>query len=205
MRRLFCFALVVSSLFAESVGERWWKHVQFLADDKLEGRNTGSEGHRQAAAYVAAEFERLGLQAAGTQGYLQPVPFATRQIDEANSKLEIVRDGKAVAVELGKQAYFSLRTDPAPEVRAPMVFVGYGLRVPEQNHDDLKGVNLKGKIAVMLAGAPKAWPCAVERCAVGAAAEAGGDWADYAVAGADGAVAAGVGGPAAGFDDGGGR
>ena len=158
MRRLFCFALVVSSLFAESVGERWWKHVQFLADDKLEGRNTGSEGHRQAAAYVAAEFERLGLQAAGTQGYLQPVPFATRQIDEANSKLEIVRDGKAVAVELGKQAYFSLRTDPAPEVRAPMVFVGYGLRVPEQQHDDLKGVNLKGKIAVMLAGAPKAWP-----------------------------------------------
>jgi hypothetical protein len=158
MRRLFCFALVISSLFAENVGERWWKHVQFLADDKLEGRNTGSEGHRQAAAYVAAEFERLGLKAAGTQGYLQPVLFTTRQIDEANSKLEIVREGKAVAVELGKQAYFGLRTDPAPVVRASMVFVGYGLRVPEQNHDDLKGLNLKGKIAVMLAGAPKAWP-----------------------------------------------
>jgi Zn-dependent M28 family amino/carboxypeptidase len=132
--------------------------VQFLADDKLEGRNTGSEGHRQAAAYVAAEFERLGLAAAGTQGYMQPVKFSTRQIDEPNSKLGIVREGKTVPVELGKQAYFGLRTDPAPAVQAPMVFVGYGLRVPEMQHDDLKGLNLKGKIAVMFSGAPKGWP-----------------------------------------------
>ncbi len=158
MRRVFCFALLVTSLSAENNGQLWWKHVQFLADDKLEGRNTGSEGHRQAAAYVAAEFERLGLAAAGTQGYMQPVKFSTRQIDEPNSKLGIVREGKTVPVELGKQAYFGLRTDPAPAVQAPMVFVGYGLRVPEMQHDDLKGLNLKGKIAVMFSGAPKGWP-----------------------------------------------
>ena len=41
-------------------GARWWSYVEFLASDKLEGRNTGSEGHRKAAAYVAAEFERDG-------------------------------------------------------------------------------------------------------------------------------------------------
>jgi hypothetical protein len=46
-------------------GARWWSYVEFLASDKLEGRNTGSEGHRKAAEYVAAEFERDGLKPAG--------------------------------------------------------------------------------------------------------------------------------------------
>ena len=54
-------------------GQRWWSHVSVLADDKLEGRNTGSAGHRKAAEYVAAEFAQLGLKPAGTDGYLQPV------------------------------------------------------------------------------------------------------------------------------------
>src|SRR5271165_5167182 len=52
-------------------GQRWWSHVAFLADDALEGRDTGSPGHRKAAEYVAKEFEKLGLRPAGTAGYLQ--------------------------------------------------------------------------------------------------------------------------------------
>src|SRR5271156_2139250 len=63
-------------------GARWWSYVEFLASDKLEGRNTGSEGHRKAAAYVAAEFERDGLKPAGVEGYIQPVKFNTLQLDE---------------------------------------------------------------------------------------------------------------------------
>ncbi len=158
MLRVFCFALLVTSVSAENNGQLWWKHVQFLADDKLEGRNTGSEGHRLAAAYVAEQFERLGLAAAGTQGYMQPVKFQTRQINEPNSSLALLRDGQTLPIELGKQAYFGLRTNPAPSVKAPMVFIGYGLRVPEMKHDDLKGLKLKGKIVVMLSGTPKGWP-----------------------------------------------
>jgi hypothetical protein len=65
-------------------GRRWWSHVQYLADDKLEGRNTGSAGHRKAAAYVAGEFERAGLKPAGTEGYIQPVRFHTRRLNETN-------------------------------------------------------------------------------------------------------------------------
>lgn len=158
MRRVFCFVLSVASLSAENNGQLWWKHVQFLADDKLEGRNTGSEGHRQAAAYVAEQFERLGLAAAGTQGYMQPVKFQTRQIDEPNSSLALLRNSQTQPIELGKQAYFNLRTNPAPSVKAPMIFVGYGLRVPEMKHDDLKGLKLKGKVVVILSGGPKGWP-----------------------------------------------
>jgi hypothetical protein len=50
-------------------GERWWSHILALADDKLEARNTGSEGHRKAADYVAKEFARAGLKRAGTEGF----------------------------------------------------------------------------------------------------------------------------------------
>ena len=67
-------AMVPLSIVARAAdapdGQRWWSHVLVLADDRFEGRNTGSEGHRQAAEYVAREFERAGLKPAGTEGYL---------------------------------------------------------------------------------------------------------------------------------------
>ena len=139
-------------------GSRWWKHVEFLADDKLEGRNTGSEGHRVAANYVAAQFERFGLKPAGTQGYIQPVKFHTRQIDEAHSSLALVRAGKAEPLALGEDAVIGLRTDPASQVEAPLVFAGYGLTIPEQNYDDFAGLDVKGKIIVYISGAPPSVP-----------------------------------------------
>ena len=77
---------IVSIIAAAPDGTRWWSYVEFLASDKLEGRNTGSEGHRKAAAYVAAEFERDGLKPAGVEGYIQPVKFKTLQLDESHSQ-----------------------------------------------------------------------------------------------------------------------
>src|SRR6202789_2212398 len=70
-------------------GARWWSCVEFLASDKLEGRNTGSEGHRKAAEYVAAQFERDGLKPAGENGYIQPVKFITKELDESRSSLTL--------------------------------------------------------------------------------------------------------------------
>src|SRR5258708_20854669 len=72
-------------------GTRWWSYVEFLASDKLEGRNTGSEGHRKAAEFVAAQFERHGLKPAGTQRYLQPVRFTTHPLDGSSSMLPLER------------------------------------------------------------------------------------------------------------------
>jgi Zn-dependent M28 family amino/carboxypeptidase len=142
-------------------GSQWWAHVRYLASDELEGRNTGSEGHRKAAAYVAKQFEQDGLQPAGTKGYLQPVGFDVRQIDEEHSSLELVRDGKAEALKLGEDAIFSMRSDPAEQVDASAAFVGYGFAVPERNYDDLAGMDLQGKIAVYLAGGPADIPSAL--------------------------------------------
>jgi len=130
----------------EAEGKLWWAHVQVLADDKLEGRNTGSASYKKAADYVAAAFARFGLKAS-----LQAVPFETRQLMEEESRLALVRDGNAEV--LGREdAALSTRGDLAPALEAPMVFVGYGLQVPEAHYDELAGFNLRGKIAVYVNG-----------------------------------------------------
>lgn len=154
-RWLLAFA-AAGALIAASApdGARWWSYVEFLASDKLEGRNTGSEGHRKAAAYVAQEFERDGLKPAGVEGYIQPVKFKTLKLDESHCSLALVKSGVEKPVTLGEEAMIGARVDPAPSVEAKLVFVGYGLRVPETGYDDFKGANSKGKIAVYMAGAP---------------------------------------------------
>jgi hypothetical protein len=139
-------------------GERWWSHVRFLADDRLEGRNTGTEGYHRAAAYVAAEFARLGLVPAGTDGFLQPVKLRSREIDESHSSLALVGKMGTEALTLGEDAVISLRIDPAPSVDAELVFAGYGLRIPEADHDDFAGLDVRGKVVVALQGAPPSVP-----------------------------------------------
>jgi hypothetical protein len=129
-------------------GKLWWTHIQFLADDQLEGRNTGSPGFQKAVQYVEAQFEKLGLKPAGVSGYLQPVRFETRQLTD--STVEIVRDGQTEPVIARQEATLSSRGDVAASVDAPMVFVGYGMSIPEAHYDDLAGLDLKGKIAVYI-------------------------------------------------------
>jgi len=143
---------------APTDGQRWWSHIAFLADDKLEGRNTGSEGYRKAAAYVQAEFERAGLRPGGTDGYFQPVKFNSRQIVESDSSLALVRHDKPEPLALGEDAVIGLRVNPAKSVEAPLVFAGYGLTVPELKYDDFAGLDVRGKIAVYVSGGPSSVP-----------------------------------------------
>ncbi len=153
-------ALTAVALWAASApdGKRWWSYVEALANDQMQGRETGSEAYRRAAQYVATEFEHDGLQAASAEGYFQPVRFEARKIVEAESKLELVRNGKAEAVKFGDDGFINMRVDPAKSVEAPLVFAGYGLTVPELKYDDLAGLDLKGKIMVTLAGSPSSIP-----------------------------------------------
>ena len=141
---------------------RWWAHVTTLADDNMRGRDTGSEEYLMAARYVAGQFDTLGLKPAGTNGFYQPVALLTRQVDESGSSLELVRNGEAKALTLGTHAYFNSRVALAPRTEAELVFVGYGLSIPEFGHDDLNAMDLKGKVAVYLSGAPSAIPGSVQ-------------------------------------------
>src|SRR6266496_4268357 len=95
MKHAYLLLAAAASLLAADFateGQLWWAHIQFLADDKLEGRNVGTEGLNQAVAYVAGQFDRIGLKPAGTSGYLQPVKFETRQLTAEASKLDLVRE-----------------------------------------------------------------------------------------------------------------
>jgi Zn-dependent M28 family amino/carboxypeptidase len=135
-------------------GQRWWSHVAFLADDKLQGRDTGSEGHRQAAEYVAREFARAGLVPAASDGFFQPVKFTSRRIVESESSLVLLRNGQREPLTLGEDATLSARVDPPAELEADLVFAGYGLSIPEAQHDDYEGLDVRGKLVVYVAGAP---------------------------------------------------
>ncbi|HLK03930.1 MAG TPA: M28 family metallopeptidase [Candidatus Acidoferrum sp.] len=140
-------------------GKSWWEHVKFLADDSLEGRDTGSEGIKKAQAYAVEQFKKAGLAPAGTYGFYQPVDFVQYQVDEAKSSLALIANGKSEAISFADDGFISTRlTRKSAELNAAMVFVGYGLRVPETKLDEIAGLDLKGKIAVYLAGSPEDVP-----------------------------------------------
>lgn len=150
---------------AQAPAARWWSHIEFLASDEMQGRETGSPQHRKAAQYVAEHFAKAGLRTTvggGAPGrpdaFLQTVPFSSSKIVEQKSTLALVRNGAVDPVVLGDEATINMRIVPAAHVEAPIVFVGHGLTVPERGHDDLAGVDLKGKIAMILTGGPSSIP-----------------------------------------------
>jgi Zn-dependent M28 family amino/carboxypeptidase len=172
LKRLVILALLSTALVAQNSspaataapnfdGKSWWDYVKVLADDSMEGRETGSEGLRKAQAYIVEQLKSDGLQPAGSNGFYQPVKLISRQIDESASSLALVRNGKDEPLVLGQDAMFSTRVDLAPEVDAPLVFVGYGLRVPEKDYDDFAGLDLKGKVAVTISGSTSDMPSAL--------------------------------------------
>lgn len=143
-----------ASLFSAS---RIEADVRFLADDLLKGRDTGSEGYQIAANYVAAEFARLGLKPAGDDdSYFQSVPFKTATLNMDNSTMSLTLNGEERALALGDDFFMSGSVrNPNGDAAAEVVFAGYGVHDPELGHDDLAGLDLNGKIALVITGAPK--------------------------------------------------
>jgi|SRR5580692_8277956 Zn-dependent M28 family amino/carboxypeptidase len=143
-------------------GKSWWSHVKFFADDSLEGRDTGSEGLRKAEAYAVEQLKKSGLEPAGTDGFYQTVHLNQYQVDESKSSLALVSNGQSKQLSFADDAYIGTRfTHASATLNAPLVFIGYGLRVPEKNLDELAGLDVKGKIIVYLAGSPSDIPTAL--------------------------------------------
>ncbi len=135
-------------------GHTWWDYIKVLADDKMEGRDTGSRGEHAAQEYAVEQLKKAGLEPAGINGFYQPVRFVSRQIVEKDCSLTLVHDGQRESLVLGDDALIGTRILPAPEVKAPLIFVGYGLKVPEKNYDDFAGLDIKGKLVVIFSGSP---------------------------------------------------
>jgi Zn-dependent M28 family amino/carboxypeptidase len=139
----------------EEKGARWWSHVQAIANDGMEGRGTGTPGYDRAADYVIAQMQALGLKPMGVDGYKQPVAFVEQVIQSDKSSASLVGPQGAVSLAVPGDLIFSGGGGPVPEsIDAPMVFAGYGLHLPEAGHDDFAGLDLKGKIVVVLSGGP---------------------------------------------------
>ena len=156
---LFLAALLVVTATAQSPdfaaeGKAWWAHVQVLADDKLEGRNVGTPGYDKAVEYVESQFKAFGLKPAGTSGFRQPIKFENRSFGAAQPQLTLIRDGKEESLAVGQDASLNARGELDGSLEAGMVFIGYGLSIPEAGWDDLTGVNLRGKIAVYVNAFP---------------------------------------------------
>src|ERR1700723_2013941 len=94
----FAMALLATAATAttdwQAAGKAWWAHIQFLADDKQEGRNVGSKGFEAAADYVVSQFEQAGLAPGNGASYSQGVEFTKVTLHETESSLALIRDGK---------------------------------------------------------------------------------------------------------------
>lgn len=129
-------------------------HMAFLASDKLKGREAGSPEFDLAADYVAAQMKQLGLKPLGKQGYFQPVPLVASRIKDQGKLTLKDASGRVTALEFGKD--YVVTGSPLAEtvtMDAALVFVGFGLVTP--GRDDYRGLDVKGKIVVVLNGAPK--------------------------------------------------
>jgi aminopeptidase YwaD len=132
-------------------------HVKYLASDELEGRGSGTEGNRKAAAYIADQMKQYGLKPAGDNGtYFQTFEFtASVKLGKAN---QCILEGSALP---GGKSELSVDTDFRPlgfttnvSVTGPIVFVGYGISAPDNKYDEYKGLDVNGKIVVALRFGP---------------------------------------------------
>lgn len=135
-------------------------HVSFLADDLLEGRETGSRGYDIAAHYVSSQFMQYGVQPKGDgAGYLQGVPLKATRLNFDSPRVEIRGPaGAEVLTYLDDYLMSGSLLEDSSAVEAPLVFVGYGIEAARFGHHDYANVDVRGKIVVLLSGKPSKFP-----------------------------------------------
>jgi len=132
--------------------------VHALADDRMQGRETGTPGHELAADHVARRFAEAGLAPAGDDGgWFQRVPLLRARIDPEGARMEVRLGGatRALAFEDEFVPLASFDLAEAAIDDAPAVFVGQAVHAPGLGHDDFAGLDLRGKVAVFFGGAPE--------------------------------------------------
>jgi len=136
--------------------ERIRAHVRFLSHDLLEGRGTGQRGGDIAAEYIATQFALYGLKPAGDNGtYMQKVPLVgVTTLPETTFSFVPERGPATDLKPLDDYVAFDETQEPQSDVDAQIVYVGYGIVAPEYRWDDYKGVDVRGKVLLMLVNEP---------------------------------------------------
>src|SRR6201996_4340577 len=132
-------------------------HVRFLASDLLEGRGPGTRGGQLAAEYIATQFALAGARPAGENGtYFQKVPLMAvhTEVDKTSFTL-VPTSGAPIHLKYGDDYLTKDQTGaPTADIDAPIVFVGYGIDAPEYHWNDYAGVDVKGKVLLVIVNEP---------------------------------------------------
>jgi Zn-dependent M28 family amino/carboxypeptidase len=136
--------------------ERIRAHVRYLSDDLLEGRGTGTRGSDLAAKYIATQFALEGLKPAGDDGgYLQKIEFTGVHTLPATAFALRPEHGSTLELKFGEDFVTTNQTQTeGADIDAPIVFVGYGIEAPEYRWNDFKGVDVKGKVLLVIVNEP---------------------------------------------------
>src|SRR5215470_17361493 len=165
MRKSLTLSFVLASaavLFAAASNapsfdpEKIRAHVKYLASEELEGRGMNQKGGDAAAQYLADQFKSYGLKPAGDNGtYFERVPMVGVQTQPDTSFTLVPNSGSPVPLKILDDYVTTNETQtPVADFDAPIVFVGYGITAPEYKWDDYKGVDLKGKVALLYVSEP---------------------------------------------------
>ncbi len=132
------------------------EHTRFLSHDLLEGRGTGQRGGDIAAEYIATQFALYGLKPAGENGtYMQKVPMVgITTLPQTTFTLVPNKGSTRDLKPLDEYVAYDQTQQPSSDVNADIIFVGYGIQAPEYQWDDYKGVDVRGKVLLMLVNEP---------------------------------------------------
>lgn len=130
-------------------------HMAFLSSDALEGRGTGQRGGELTVTYLETQAAAVGLKPGNGKSFRQPVKIAGVRSLPEKSNVGIVANGKVVPLQFGADWVWGPGDGKADHtLDAEMVFVGYGIVAPEEKWDDFKGMDVKGKVIVMMVNDP---------------------------------------------------
>ena len=131
-------------------------HLRFLASDLLEGRAPATRGGQLAAEYIAAELRESGIAPGVSGSYFQNVPIDIVGAEQATIHVSTAGKAPATLHYPDDVVLWSGSAADSSAMRGEMVFVGYGVSAPENKWDDFKGMDLKGKILLVLVNDPPA-------------------------------------------------
>jgi len=159
MRRLYIFVALASLTWGAATGafdpDRYLDHIKFLASPEMKGRATGSPELEKAAQYIVEQFRADGLQAPpGAKGYLQPFQVTTSAKLGRSNKFDFSAGGETQSLEVNKE-FVPFNFSASGKVSGGVVFAGYGITAPEYNYDDYAGIDVRGKLVVILAHEPQ--------------------------------------------------
>ncbi len=160
---VLCLSLVAATapVADQLAAQRIHGHVRFLASDDLEGRDTGSRGHTIAARYVASQFTALGLKPGGPGGsWFMAVPLR-RASHTRPQQVRLIVGGKSRLLDNVDVGLRPSLTEKQRSIDAGLVFVGHGIVAPRLGIDEYAGLDVKGKIVVVLGGTPAGLPAEV--------------------------------------------